>query len=163
MTPDEIRAAVSFALSSIDNRSDLAESLAVRIIDRNAMKPAIDARLFGGGAFAFDWEDVFGLSDAAAAASAIVANLPPGDAALVLLGLLELWRRLRRSRVPLSETEARVLVAIRHGCQTVAAIAASAGIDLRIVETTVENLKNRFYREEIRLVEGANGGFHTRF
>jgi hypothetical protein len=126
-------------------------------------RSAIDPAVFRSGGKAFQWEDVLGLSDAVAATSGMIANLPVGDAALILVGLLEFWRRLRRVRLSLTENEMRILLAVKHGCVTVNAIAASSSLDPVTVASLVQGLRSRVYHDRVALISGDEGGLYTEF
>jgi len=164
MIDDEIKEAIGVALEGPTGREGEIASRLIELLDRRTEgRAAIESGIFGSGGYAFAWEDVLGLSDAAAATAAVIANLPVADAALVLLAIFEFWKRLRRNRIELTKNEMRVLLAVKRGCRTARAIAASAGLDESAAASVVDGLKSRFYHDRIPLMEGGEGGFSTDF
>lgn len=169
MNKDELREALPLALSSLGDgqRADVATSLIDAISGEQSgtreRLRALDYNLLSGGGFAFSWEDVFGLAEAADSASSLLADLTPADASLVLLSMVKLWRRLRSVRVPLDGDEVKVLRAIKLGCSSRNSIAATTGMAPDRIDPIISDLQRRIYKEEFPLVEGNEGTLVTRF
>lgn len=169
MNRNEFREALPLALSALadDKRDGVAESLMDAASGgqgstRERLK-ALDYDLLSGGGFAFSWQDVFGLAEAADSASSLLSDLAPADASLVLLSMVKFWRRLRNVRVQLNGDEFRVLRAIKVGCSSRNSIAATTGMTLESIDSIVGELRRRVYKDEFSLIEGDEGTFATRF
>jgi hypothetical protein len=169
LSNEELREGLATALTPV--RGEAREKLLSSLIDvineqksRSEGIKAIDESLFGEpAAYAFHWEDVLAVSEAVESAFAVIVELPPAEAALMLLCMVEFWHRLRRNRIPLSRSEYLVLGAIQRGNRSKNAIEAATGLDGAVVEDTLTGLKSRMYRVETPLVDGDEGGYVTSF
>jgi len=117
------------------------------------------------GGYAFLWEDVIGLSDAAQllAQSPELFALDPAALGKLAVRLAVKWGKLRQLREPLNEEEFRVLHAVRQGSTTASDIATVTGLELSQVETLCNELMSRKYGNDLPLLEVQKDLYVTAF
>lgn len=165
----EYQEGISFALKEIDE--ELARRLAPTLIDYidkagisdgrwDAISPDISLR---GGGEAFQWEDVLAIGDIVDSLRSLIGGLTPLESAKMIVCLLKLLRRKRRVAIHLSGDEFRVLRAIKRGYSNIAGIVDYTGLATECIESTVNDLKSRMYKDEIPLLFETEAGIETDF
>jgi hypothetical protein len=138
-------------------------ALADNLRDEHGELQATDPSLTGAGGAAFLWEDVLTIGDLVDVLRPMLGGFAPNESAKLLVKLLSTWGQLRRTRVMLSKAEFAVLLAVKRGRKTAAEISAYTGIDRPTVQSTIDALSARHYKEEITLLEGSPDALATKF
>jgi hypothetical protein len=123
-----------------------------RAVERNIGEP-------GGVAFLWTTElgDVLNEFD--------TLSLTSWHAALTkaLQKLLKFWVNLRKHRIPLDDSEFRVICAVKKGFKTSAAIAQITHLSPVVVKQALDRLKTMKYRDEFVLITEKDGVWETAF
>jgi hypothetical protein len=122
---------------------------------------ALDISLTSAGGTAFKWEDVLGLEVLLDLFASLMAGQP--DPTTALMTLLEAWHKLRRVRISLNREELLVMLAVKRGKATMAAIADYAKLTFDQVATVVTSLEQKLYLDSVPLLRREGDRLSTEF
>ena len=147
----------------MENRQQLAEAVVVELYENEGFE-YIERDLLGSGGQVGLLHDLVSLEDARHILDAVFDGFTLKEQVKLLVRLVKFLRTLRIYREEVSNSEIRVMLAVRRGNSDISSIANSSGLSEQEVIACVTQLQNRKYRREIPLIEkDIEGKICTRF
>jgi hypothetical protein len=149
---------------SIEELAEIRTAINARLTignDPATTRKVVDPDLLDSGAFAFRWTDLISLHDVLELIKLFEGS---GDGRLLVLKrLLSFWSRLRSIRVPLTESQATVLLAVKRGQNRLSDIIKSTKLPENDVKTIIGELSTLLYLEKTPILREDNGMYSTDF
>lgn len=126
---------------------------------------AIQKKIFSKGGRVFHWSDLIKLEDLLSLLDIedLAEDFPPEIIAKIIIKLSTYVAKLKKIGIDIDIKEFKILREIKRGNNTLEKISLATKIDLTTVDIIVKSLSEKYYKEEIPLIEISNEILKTSF